>query len=162
MKTSFLKTIVLLFLLGNFSTINAQEQCLKNAWEAFKIGDYEIAIIHCDQCILQFDERATEMQKELEMQGKTDADFPTNKISDTIKETIFANWAINDLATACFVKALSAEQIYRRNRVKYKAFKHIATEAYSLTSKYSLGRCWDPHGWFWNPAAEAESRGEVR
>lgn len=158
MNLKCLKLVSLLLFLSSFTAVNAQQECLKNAWKAYNAGKYLNAITYCDQCMQDFGKKAARMQASLEAQGRKNIDFPTGSVSDAMKAKIFKNWAINDVSTACFLKGRSAENLYKKNKAKNKVYKGIATEAFNEACNYSFGRCWDKAGWFWSPCAEAKDR----
>ena len=158
MNQTFLKLMTLTVAIFCYTQAFSQQQCLKNAWNAYNAGNYESAITYCDQCIEDFGKKAERMQKELESQGRKNSDFPTGAVSDAMKAKTFKNWAINDVSTACFIKGKSAEYIYKKSKSKNKSYQQKATEAYNQACKYSFGRCWDTAGWFWSPCAESNDR----
>ena len=63
--------------------------------------------------------------------------------------TIRSYRALNDVATALFIQGKALENAQRHNEAK-ESYKELVT-------KYSYGQCWDPHGWFWKPAVEANN-----
>jgi hypothetical protein len=68
----------------------------------------------------------------------------------------FDRWAVNDVATAYFVKGRAAEYLLKKQ--KNQKYKQIAQEAYQSAMKFTYARCWDPQGWFWSPAEAAGER----
>jgi len=108
------------------------------AWDAFNQQDYARAIAKSDECIGKFSGAAQKMQGSLK-------DFPTGT-----NDQIHAYYALNDVATAHYIKA---ESLRKSDR---------ATEAAAvyqdLLDKYAFGQCWDPRGWFWKPAVVAREK----
>ncbi|MBL8107894.1 MAG: hypothetical protein JNJ72_20165, partial [Anaerolineales bacterium] len=67
-------------------------------------------------------------------------------VTNDEKKLIFANWALNDVGTAYYIKALALEKLGRLSE---------AREAYEKTVSFEFARCWDPSGFFWSPAEAA-------
>jgi hypothetical protein len=80
------------------------------------------------------------MQKALSTQG---VQLPVGAVSDDMKQKIFENGLLNDVATCWFIRGRSAEE--SGDRIS-------AIRAYQEATKLTYGRCWDPKGWFWSPA----------
>lgn len=107
------------------------------AWEALEHEDLNLVLGYADKCIKLYEGRAREMQAGL-------SDYPQGS-----KEEIFKYWALNDVATAHFIKA-KAFMIAGKNEDAVREFEIIRDE-------YSYGQCWDPRGWFWKPVTEADN-----
>ncbi len=149
--------LVLALLICAFSrSILAQETCLQNAWNAYNSGDYTNAIKYADQCIDDFGRKALAIQEDCKIKGIPKPKLPVT--SDTERNKIFERGLLNDVATACFVKGRSAENLYKKNKTKNKSYKEMAEEAFKMASKYEYGLCWDPKGWFWSPCDEGKLR----
>jgi len=134
---------------------NAQQQCLKNAWAAFNKTDYVAAMKFTEECIEDFGSRASKEQAALE--AKREKLPPTGAVENAAdRKQIFDRWAVNDVATAFFIKGRSAEYLYKKQ--KSTKFREIASEAYKSAAKLTYGRCWDPQGWFWSPAEAVGER----
>lgn len=134
----------------------AQEQCLKDAWDAFNKKDYEKAISFANDCIDNFGKAAYRIQKELDSLKLPLP--PTGSVSAAEKDKIFKRGLLNDVATAHWIKGRSAEYLYRQGGPKKEEYKKMAEEAYKETCKYKHGRTWDPKGWFWSPCEVASDR----
>ncbi len=108
------------------------------AWKALKSRDYVRARGYADKCIALYADKAREMQAGLE-------DYPRGD-----DEELHAYWALNDVATAHFIKGESyfLEMRYPEARKEFE----------TVRDEYSFGQCWDPKGWWWKPAVEAENR----
>jgi len=136
-------------------SLQAEEICLKNAWNAFNKENYEQAIKYADKCIDEFGKQAAKIQKNLEL--KHIPEPPTGKVSSPEKHKIFERGLLNDVATAYWIKGRSAEFLYKKT--KNLKYKRIAEEAYkTVCKKYKYGRPWDPRGWFWSPCEAASTR----
>jgi len=108
------------------------------AWEAFNNKDYEEAVTFSNACILRYGKSAQKMQATLK-------DYPTGK-----PEAIHAFYALNDVATALYIKAESLRKLERS--------KEAESVYQQLLDQYSFGQCWDPRGWFWKPAVVAREK----
>jgi len=153
MKTKLLLAIAVMAISPLF--LNSQELCIQNAWDAYNKGKYKEAINFAEQCIEDFDIKASNIQSELDSLKITPQTGSVNAIQ---KERIFKNSHLNDVATACFIKGRSAEYIYKQDQKNNIAYKQTAIEAYTLSCKYSKGRCWDPQGFFWSPCESSSER----
>lgn len=127
------------------------EKLTTAAWNCFKATDYTCAITNAQACIEDWREAAKDLQTKLEKAGK---EVPTGKVSNEVKEAIFANGPLNDVATCYFIIGEANRPFVRTNVEKLKAAKAAYEEARKLT----FGRCWDPNGWFWSPAETASQR----
>ena len=151
---------ILSFFILSASALFAEEQCLKNAWDAFNKKDYEKAISFADTCIDNFGKAAYRIQKELD---SLKVPLPTTgAVSDAEKDQIFKRGLLNDVATACWIKGRSAEYLFRKGGPKKEEYRKMAEEAYKEACKYKHGRTWDPKGWFWSPCEAASDRLPVK
>ncbi|MEK7257003.1 MAG: hypothetical protein AAB316_19775 [Bacteroidota bacterium] len=139
--------------------ISAQVQCLQDAWKSYNAGvsarsssnnkaataSFEAAVQACNICITQFEAQAKAQQAALKKCP------PVGAVSEADKKAIFANWALNDVATAAFVKGKAAEFLVGIDATKHKARSGDLQAAKKLVKELSYGRCWDPQGWFWSP-----------
>jgi hypothetical protein len=89
------------------------------------------------------------MQKAISAQGER---LPVGAVSDDVKQRIFKNGLLNDVATCLFIKGRSAEAM---------GDKTLAIRSYQAVQKLDCGRAWDPNGWFWSPAEASTDRLEV-
>lgn len=156
MKLINIVVLFLVFIFLNLSNIFSQENCLKNAWDAFNSKNYLKAIEFSDQCIDEFGRIALRKQKELDSL-KIPAP-PVGKVSDAEKRAIFERGLLNDVATSCWIKGRSYEYLYKKGGKNKEHYKKMAEDAYRETCKYNHGRTWDPQGWFWSPCKSANER----
>ena len=156
MKPIHLILVVSSMFFISLNPIYTQSNCLKKAWIAYNAGNYQSAIIYCDKCIDDFSKKAKRQQKKLETAGKKDKDFTIGNATKAQQDSLFKNWVINDVSTACFIKGRSAEYIYEKT--KNETYKKMATKAYNQACFYPFGRCWDLQGWFWSPCQESLDR----
>ena len=138
---------------------NGQVQCLKDAWKDYNDAvaalsaqhnqtattKFEAAIQSCNLCITQFAVDARKMQAELKKCP------PVGAVSEQDKREIFSHWALNDVATAAFIKGKSAEFLMGIDSQKHKGRNKDFQDAKVLVKELSYGRCWDIQGWFWSP-----------
>ncbi|HQP09951.1 MAG TPA: tetratricopeptide repeat protein [Candidatus Omnitrophota bacterium] len=106
------------------------------AWGALSSDDTAGVVAYTDKILELYAEKAKAMQESM------------TEYAWESKDAIFAQWALNDVGTALYIRA--------------EAFKRAgdlakAKEAYqSLVSDYFYAQCWDPNGWFWKPAEAAQ------
>lgn len=110
------------------------------AWNAYNQNDFAKAIELAQECIKRWESDAVKQQSSL-----TQAP-PNGKVTDNEKKVIFVNWALNDVGTAYFIKALSLEKLGKTVEAK---------DTYNTVIKFPYARCWDSQGWFWAPAEAA-------
>ena len=133
----------------------AEQPCLKSAWAAFEKSDYPSAITAAGECIEDFSGKAIKDQHTLEASSeKTPLVGAVESAAD--RKKIFDRWAVNDVATAYFVRGRSAELLFRKS--KNLKYKQLAQRSYEAATQLTYGRCWDPQGWFWSPAESAADR----
>lgn len=107
------------------------------AWEALKNEDLTLVLGYTDKCIQLYENRAHEMQLSL-------SEYPIG--SD---KTLFGYWALNDIATAYFIRG----RAYMQKGKTQEAIKEFET----VRDEFSFGQCWDPRGWWWKPVDEAKN-----
>ncbi len=120
-----------------------------DAWAAFNREDYQGAMKHADLCVSQFLSTAKQLQTDLTQRKET---FPEGAVSDEEKTRVFQNGLLNDVCTCLFIKGQSAQKTGETK---------LATTAYQEAASLTHARCWDPQGWFWNPAAASQDRLEI-
>lgn len=104
---------------------------------ALDAKNYDAAVGYANKCIEAFGSQAESQQAAL-------------KSMPSDKDTIFKQWALNDVGVAYLVKGQALEA---------QGKKKEATDAYkTLVDKLSFAQCWDPQGWFWTPADQAKER----
>jgi hypothetical protein len=117
---------------GDFKSSTLTEK----AWGAFGKKDYAAAKAYAGKCREMYQEEA------LKQQGTLEAVAP--------KEKAFDYWALNDVGTCTLILGNSLEAL---------GDKAAALEAFKfLSEKLTFAQCWDPKGWFWQPAAAAKQR----
>ncbi len=107
------------------------------AWKALEEENVTLVFGYVDKCIKLYGMRAREMQSALDH-------YPEDSDSE-----IFSYWALNDVATAHFIKA-KAYMIEGKDSEMIHEFKTIRDELF-------YGQCWDPRGWWWKPVDEANN-----
>jgi len=139
--------------------LQAEEQCLKDAWRTFISAKYDSAIFFADKCIDDFGRAAGREQARLDSLRVPLP--PTGRVPEVERNRIFNRGLLNDVATAYFIKGRSAEYLYRRYQrgdPRSSKYKQIAIEAYRAACQLKHGRTWDPKGWFWSPCEVANDR----
>ena len=117
---------------GDYSSSHLTSQ----AWVALKVDDSESVVAYVDKVLELYEGKAKAMQESM------------TEYAWESKEEIFAQWALNDVGTALFIKG----EIFKKSGNYDKA-----TAAYqSLVEDYFYAQCWDPKGWFWKPAEAAQ------
>jgi tetratricopeptide (TPR) repeat protein len=106
------------------------------AWKALSADDAESVVAYTDKLIELYADKAKAMQESM------------TEYAWESKDAIFAQWALNDVGTAYFI---------RGEAFKKAGDKAKAKEAYqALVEDYFYAQCWDPNGWFWKPAEAAQ------
>ncbi|OGX35711.1 MAG: hypothetical protein A3C36_03150 [Omnitrophica WOR_2 bacterium RIFCSPHIGHO2_02_FULL_52_10] len=119
----------------------ASATLVARAWEALDKNEIDLALGYTEKCIVMYKDKAQDMQKSLK-------DFPK-----AAEEDVNAYWALNDVATAHFIKG-QAYMIKGTSDAALREFEKVRNE-------YFFGQCWDPRGWFWKPADAARNWIEV-
>jgi hypothetical protein len=115
------------------------------AWGAFNARNWALAIAKADECIKEFQGHADEQQADL---AKTPQP-PEGEVSEQEKKQIFKLGLINDVAISFWIKGRASQELGRKEEAK---------QAFQAAAKYTHARCYDPGGWFWNPAKDARLR----
>ncbi|WP_435006068.1 hypothetical protein P12x_003737 [Tundrisphaera lichenicola] len=110
------------------------------AWAAYVSDKFPAAALFSNRCIVEFQSGATAMQKSLLAQG---AVLPIGEANEEEKRQIARNGLLNDVATCLFINGRASEEL---------GDKEASQKMYEQGKKMSLGRCWDPQGWYWSPA----------
>lgn len=119
----------------------ASATLVARAWEALDKNEIDLALGYTEKCIMMYTDQALDMQKNLK-------DFHKPAEAD-----VNAYWALNDVATAHFIKG----RAYMIRGTSDEALR----EFLKVRDEYSFGQCWDPRGWFWKPADAARNWIEV-
>lgn len=106
------------------------------AWRALRDGNTKDVIGYTDKVAELYASKAKEMQDSL-------TEYPWES-----KDQIFTYWALNDVATAYFIKGevLRKEEKNEEAKIAYQ----------KVVDDYFYGQCWDPQGWFWKPSEAAQ------
>lgn len=122
-------------------------ELVNRAWDAYRSQNYDTAMTAADRCVDRFKEEADADEAALE--ARHAKLLPTGAVGPKVKDEIYAQGVLNDVATCFWIKGISAQ-----------LSKHddAAREAYTATMKYRYARTWDPKGWFWSPAEDAADR----
>ncbi len=131
-------------LLSPTPVFTTSEEFVTAAWNAFNDNRFTEAINFAQETIGRWESEAIKQQAALSQEP------PNGKVTEDERKAIFANWALNDVATAYFIKARSLEKLGKIAGAKEAYWKIVTTFPYA--------RCWDPEGWFWSPAEEAKNR----
>ncbi len=111
------------------------------AWAALEAKDLDAVNLYANKVLELYTPQAKEMQASLKMYA-----WET-------KEKVFSYWALNDVGTALYIRGKANEQAGNIKEAK---------EAYEkLVEEFKFAQCWDPGGWFWRPAEDAEKRLEA-
>jgi hypothetical protein len=147
---------MLVFVLLLTAKLFAQEHCLIDAEKALNAKKYALVISSADDCIENFWPQALALQRKLEAAHAT---VGIGNVPPEVKQSIFANGLLNDVATACFYEGLAAEKLMNTatSRTAKKNYKLKAVDAFGKAKLLSYGRHWDPSngGFFWSPAEGA-------
>lgn len=128
--------------------ISLNTKLTNKAWHAYNKGNYESAMDYAEECIDEFKPAADNEQSKLKEQSVPPP--PTGEVfDDDERREILRRGPLNDVATCYWIKGRSAEKL---------GLKEEARNAYKAAQNYPHGRCWDPKGWFWSPADDAEAR----
>lgn len=133
------------------------EELTTSAWDAYKGGQFEEAIRRADECLKLFDSDARSLQDELK-EKKTPSP-KIGKTSDSERDEILGRGPLNDVATCFFIKG----ETYSKMAEWATGAEHVrllaaAKKAYEEAAHFTYARCWDPRGWFWDPARTANNR----
>ena len=123
--------------------LTTSEEFVTAGWKAYERNEFDLAVELAQECVNKWESEAIKQQSEL-----TEAP-PNGKVSADEKKAIFANWALNDVATAYFIIGELSQKLGKADEAK---------KAYTKATEFAYGRAWDPQGWFWAPAEEAENR----
>jgi hypothetical protein len=129
-----------------------QESCLKNAWDAFNLRNWKLAIQNAEDCIFNFNSSARQKQKELEsMNYKLPLNFTIPKaLSAQQKNEIFSHGLLNDVAVSYWIIGMANQRLGNTDK-SIIAFQ----EALKLT--YAL--CYDSErDFFWSISEDSKQR----
>lgn len=106
------------------------------AWEALDANDHAAVIAYTNKCVELYGERGKTMNQSLTLFP------PVEKVNDY--------WALNDVGTCLFIQGTSYE--------KRRMYPQAAAAFRSLEEDFSFSQCWDPKGWYWQPASAAAGK----
>ncbi|WP_435006069.1 serine/threonine protein kinase [Tundrisphaera lichenicola] len=114
------------------------------AWDYYRAKDYKKAIEAASLCVKDFQGDANRIQKQLLNQS---IDFPEGKASPEVRDKIFQNGVLNDVATCLWIMGRSLEETQESER---------ARQAYQQAALLNKARCWNPDDQsFWSPGLKA-------
>jgi hypothetical protein len=120
---------------------STSEALITVAWGAWDAKNYQEVIIFTQQCIDNFEGEA------LAQQAALASDPPVGTVPKPTADTIFLNWALNDVATSFYL--LGKAQLALGNTLEAK-------DAFLRVSDFPGGRAWNPEGFFWSPLEAAQ------
>ncbi len=108
------------------------------AWEALGAQDLKAVDTYVAKILELYEKQALEMQASLKMYAWES------------KDKVFSYWALNDVGTALYIQGKAYQEAGQ---------KEEAIKAYErLVKDFKFAQCWDPGGWFWKPAEDAEKK----
>jgi len=125
---------------------NKSEMAYSNGNTRMAADSFIAAIQSCNLCITQYRDTALALQKAY---GNNCP--PVGTVNEATRREIYSKWALNDIATACFIKGKSEEYLLKIDKNRYHEKNTDLENAKNLIKLVSKGRCWDPSGWFWSP-----------
>lgn len=111
---------------------------VQKAWEALHAKDVDTAEAYVKKILELYQKEARDMQASL-------VGYAWES-----REKVFSYWALNDVGTALYVLGKAYEDAGKMNKAQ-KAYRKLIKE-------FKYAQCWDPGGWFWKPAEEAQDR----
>ena len=121
--------------------VTSSSALIQEAWKALDEGRYADAIDFAQQCIDHYEDEAIQQQADLT------SEVPLESGNKATGEAIFANWALNDVATAYFIqgRALSRLEDTVNARLAFE-------ETFGFPDARALGQ----DGSLWSPMKEAQ------
>ena len=108
------------------------------AWDALNNNKLDDVLLFTNKVVEKYGAKAKEMQASL------------TEYAWESKDKIFSYWALNDVGTSLFIQGEAYRKAGKMDEAK-KAYKQLIDE-------YSFSQCWDPQGWFWQPAEAAQQK----
>jgi hypothetical protein len=105
-------------------------------WEALDANDHAAVIAYTNKCVELYGERGKKMNASLTLFP------PVEKVNDY--------WALNDVGTCLFIQGTPYE--------KRRMYPQAAAAFRALEEDFSFSQCWDPKGWYWQPASAAAGK----
>lgn len=126
-----LKTIGTPYDYGDYTSQNLTTK----SWDSLQAKDYKGVELYAKKCLTLYSGKAQKMQGEL-------TTFKAKGAEATA-------WAMNDVATCCFM--LGEKYMQEGNDI-------LAKEMYQKASQFGFAVCWDPRGWYWKVAEVAKDK----
>lgn len=117
---------------------NSSSGLSAKAWAALNDKDLESVKQYVNKCLELYEAKAKEMQSSL------------TTYAWESKDKVFSYWALNDVGTCLYVLGKANEDAGNFEEAK-KAYQKVVSE-------FKFAQCWDPGGWFWKPAEDAQKR----
>lgn len=131
---------------SHWQPLRPNEKLTNAAWYGFDHKRYNLAIDASEDCVGRF--RMEARRTEAGLVGKPEP--PVGKVSEDVKQAIFENGLLNDVATCYWIKG-RAEQITNDSA--------RAREAYTAAASFAHARTFDPtQDIFWSPSQDAKDR----
>lgn len=108
------------------------------AWESLKQKDLRGIELYANKCIKLYEKKARAMKAGIS--------------APPAKETAFANWALNDVATCYYIQG---------ERYLSAGDQEKAKEMFGKAAELGFAVCWDPKGWHWNVAEVSKDKLET-
>ena len=139
----------------------SQDQRLQDAWREYNSAKnaytsdrntqatnlFRQAIQYANQCIIDFEPQALSMQDSL-TRRRVPCNDCIGTVTPTIRQVCFSRWALNDVATAYFIKGKSVQYL---RLINPRIAGGDLVLARNGIRQLSYGRCWNPGGFFWSP-----------
>ena len=117
---------------------NSSSSLTTKAWQALKENDVELVKKYVSKCVELYEGKAKEMQASLDTYAWES------------KDKVFSYGALNDVGTSLYILGKAYEEAGQPQEAK-KAYERLVKE-------FKFAQCWDPGGWFWKPAEDAQTR----
>ncbi|OGX26728.1 MAG: hypothetical protein A2787_05390 [Omnitrophica WOR_2 bacterium RIFCSPHIGHO2_01_FULL_48_9] len=117
---------------------NSSSGLTAKAWQAFKENDLDLVKKYVGKCLELYEGKAKEMQASLDAYAWES------------KDKVFSYWALNDVGTSLYILGKAYEDAGKAEEAN-KSYERLVKE-------FKFAQCWDPGGWFWKPAEDAEKR----
>lgn len=120
---------------------NSSSALVARSWAAVSDKDVETVKQYVSKCLELYEAKAKEMQASL------------SSYAWESKDKVFSYWALNDVGTCLYILGKAHEDAGNFDEAR-KAYQR-------LVSDFKFAQCWDPGGWFWKPAEDAQKRLET-
>tara|TARA_R110002167_G_scaffold112580_1_gene285099 strand:+ start:254 stop:769 length:516 start_codon:yes stop_codon:yes gene_type:complete len=123
------------------------ESLMSAIWKHLNAGAHDQVIACFNEMADKFDLAAPRLQTSLQTNG---CPYPVGAVNDEkLREKIFRNGVLNDMASAYFAVGQSHEKLRQYDE---------ARQVYGKCVELTCARTWDPKGWFWSPAHACADR----